>query len=1174
MMEIDVEKIKIFFLSYLYFPKEENYNKEKNEKKSIPLYEYENLLKNKEIEKLELLEQTKDFNRKANFLYGKNKFKIEMKISNKKFNDFQRKFDYERKELKEEKKDLTVISLPQPKMDIYFNLSDIEFMFYKANFASIVNNKQNAQLFIYLKKFEFEIEITRRFNKKDIKYYFPYFPDLDTKKVLNNLKFHDVIFSFNLKMVDLFDIMFIYEHKFKLIKNIIIKQLNSEGEIVVNDEETEEEKEEDEEEDYENYDVNVSFEILNHDIIWHLLCLVSERFISYYTLIIFLNKYNKELNGIIKKDEYLFIILLRNILRAKYNLSKIKIKFFNPESFLEYIKININNKLDENQQKEYDLIKNIYNTNEIRDKYFRYNLNFTPLTLEFIIPFLKMGLFLVDKFNKEFKSYDLIYLNFQNYKKINDDNKIIDKDIQRYLIYNIINKDMHLFNINYVYLGATKDDMKHQKCLFINEAKKSFFNLKKEIFKIRDEKDLFFINEILFNEDIAAYTCEHKSIKKFKENFNNNFFFHTGVISSTLKQKIKEKCKISNFNSCYGIIRGFLGNFTVRDEYKYNYKNRIVINPNIILSNNNNNKNIIRDTTLYILNIFRYNPGILDNTTIDFLNIINSEKFVQSIIKNIFNLNIENIYNRVPISKLKFFLNLIKDTKKDNNEFVLEIKKAFLNYQYNLIQNNIIEIPDSAILNGIFDEYNIMKKVPEDSNCICVIIDNEKYGGIKYLKGYGYIFVVRKKYLHLDTDDIGENNENSGDKVCKIEFFDLEKYEDMYQNTYKYEKIQKTKNMKNVIIFPKNSKKLFDELNIRDISQQEYFITWNKTIYDNIDSKSNKQSNINSKNNKNIYLNHVPAQYKKVIKNPMEYMLPKNLKNKNQVIEMHNCSRKHYYSHYNILLNNKIKYKAFIDYKDLMRNLLNKKELYTNLNELELFYLEYIPKCTLIIKHIANELKELMQIYSVNNVTDLLIGNINIQIDSKNYFKEIENINDDLLRTFNQNLEFLTSEFRYLQNQELNSKQYLSQYKEKMFIVTSIIYNICNYPQKIEKIIDKYNDKIAKIIKHKTKSSQEKFIEYNNDIEIKDCFDNDINKFGADFYLLFESDKLINDNIKKDNDINISLSNKNNDKERKELKFFFEDFQIILNNEKEIKKLFIPELLLYKYLRQLNIDFI
>ena len=157
MMEIDVEKIKIFFLSYLYFPKEENYNKEKNEKKSIPLYEYENLLKNKEIEKLELLEQSKDFNRKANFLYGKNKFKIEMKISNKKFNDFQRNFDYERKELKEEKKDLTVISLPQPKMDIYFNLSDIEFMFYKSNFASIINNKQNAQLFIYLKKFEFKI---------------------------------------------------------------------------------------------------------------------------------------------------------------------------------------------------------------------------------------------------------------------------------------------------------------------------------------------------------------------------------------------------------------------------------------------------------------------------------------------------------------------------------------------------------------------------------------------------------------------------------------------------------------------------------------------------------------------------------------------------------------------------------------------------------------------------------------------------------------------------------------------------------------------------------------------------------------------------------------------------------------------------------------------------------
>jgi hypothetical protein len=142
--------------------------------------------------------------------------------------------------------------------------------------------------------------------------------------------------------------------------------------------------------------------------------------------------------------------------------------------------------------------------------------------LEFKIPFLKTGIFLVDKFIKEFKSYDLIYLNFQQYKKIKDNNIIIDRDIQKYLIYNIVGNTHRLFNINYKYLGATLDDMKYQRCFFINEEKIKFFELKKEIFQIRDEKDIFFINDVSFNEDRAAYLCKYKSIKKINQKNNNN----------------------------------------------------------------------------------------------------------------------------------------------------------------------------------------------------------------------------------------------------------------------------------------------------------------------------------------------------------------------------------------------------------------------------------------------------------------------------------------------------------------------------------------------------------------------------------------------------------------------------------------------------------------------------
>ena len=57
MNEIEIDKIKIFFLSYLYFSKEEEVNDNKNENvpKIILPYEYNYLIKSKEIEKIEFL---------------------------------------------------------------------------------------------------------------------------------------------------------------------------------------------------------------------------------------------------------------------------------------------------------------------------------------------------------------------------------------------------------------------------------------------------------------------------------------------------------------------------------------------------------------------------------------------------------------------------------------------------------------------------------------------------------------------------------------------------------------------------------------------------------------------------------------------------------------------------------------------------------------------------------------------------------------------------------------------------------------------------------------------------------------------------------------------------------------------------------------------------------------
>ena len=1143
-MKIDIDKIKILFLSYFYFSDNEKNNKEKIEEKYFNPYEYNYLLKNKEIEKLELIQQTKDYNQKAHFICDKNKFIIEMEITNKKLNDFQKQFENERKELfPDDRKRIRITSTP--KIIIYFNLSDIEFMFYRANFAAIVNNDETSELYIYLKKFNFECQISRQnYDKKEIKKYFPLFPDIDIDNIVNNLKFHDVVFCFNLKLQDLFGIMFTYEAKFKIVKNIIIRKINIDG----NEEKYNNNDEEEDEEG--NYDVNIPLDINNHDLIWHLLSLVSEHFITYYSLIIFLNKFSQQIKELIELDEFLFIVLLRDILKTKYTLSKTKFKFFNMDCFYNYIKNNWDKKLNDKQKKEYDLIKNIYTNDELRSKYYKYNLIITPITCEFKIPFLKQGIFLNDKFKNEFKSYDLIYIIFQQYRKISNNDIGIDTDISKLFLFHIISNTQQLFNLNYEYLGTTEDDLKHQKILFLNEEKISMFEREKSKFNNKNINNSFFRNEILFNEDIAAYACKYKSIKsvyKVVDNNNINKKINRGIISLTLKEKIKEECKIKNFSSCYGIIGDFSGNFSILDSAKLNYKNRIVIKQAINNNYKGQNK-LLKDRILYILNISKFNPGILDNQTIDLLNCINSEKIIKTIIKDILNLKIENIEHRTPILKLKFFFNIIKNCKiKENNEFIFEIKKAFLKYQYNLISNNILDLPDSAILKGIFDEYNIMKKIKDEKKYVCVIIDNERNGGIKYMKGNGIIFKV-------NINTINSNNEN---KICKVKFLDLEKYEKFYENTKKYEKIQKMKKLKNVIIFPKNSETLIKELNIENISQQDFFISWNKDIIDNIDLKRNKYLKINQ-----ISLDD---DLRKVAQN----LFPKYIKNNNKIFFMHSESNKIFYKEYEVLLKNKVKYIFDIDYKNLTFNLTNKK--YLKLNELELFYLEYIPKCTLFIKNIINKIKELMQIYSVNNIIELLIGNINIQKDTKKYINEIDDINKILLDSFNENLKKLISEFIYLKHQKSETTIYLSLYKERMFIITIIIFNICNCPNKVETIIRNFNKIIEKLIKHKMKTNEDNFNENNSNIQIKDIFDNNVDKFGVEYYLLFESDTLTDEIMKKSINDNINYANNN---EQDEYKDFFEDFQIILFNQKEIKKFYIPELLLYKYLRQLNIDYI
>ena len=71
--------------------------------------------------------------------------------------------------------------------------------------------------------------------------------------------------------------------------------------------------------------------------------------------------------------------------------------------------------------------------------------------------------------------------------------------------------------------------------------------------------------------------------------------------------------------------------------------------------------------------------------------------------KNSLNLNINNIDNKIPIDKLKFFFKIYSENNNNKvthfcNRFVLEIKQAINFYQYHLIMNNVLEINDFILL--------------------------------------------------------------------------------------------------------------------------------------------------------------------------------------------------------------------------------------------------------------------------------------------------------------------------------------------------------------------------------------------------------------------------------------------------------------------------------------------
>jgi len=1155
--------------------KEEN-EKEENKKENEFFYDY--LKENSTIESIELVSLDINAESKSSGLcIDKNKFEIYFKINCQKLNEFQSNFNEAKKELNRKMKNNITIS--EVSMTITFNISDVEFMFYQANFKNIINNEQEIfpKLFIYLKKFNFECIIETGKKDKIKKYIFPLFPFLNISNEIENLKFHDVVIQMELSTNDLISILFKYESKFKIVNNIISPDMVNDNENIV-------------------YDPNKALNIDNHDALWLIYSLVSERFMTYYTLINLINYCQNEFEDLVKKDIILFVVFLRKILKARYTLTNKKIKFYNYELFMNYLKKYLEaDKCQIEKSKEYKYIATIYE-NKILKTYYKYILIITPLTCYFKIPFLKKGIYLIDKY-KEINSYNLIYIDFKEYKKINifhdnTDSLEMYNFIYNLFIYNILKDGLYIGILNYEYIGATANDIKYKKCWLVNINKLDIINKKKDLFNIRSEKQHLYLNEVFFSIDHAAYHCDFRSIKKNKltdsssenniinssssnsnnflnlSNLKSLFLINNGNISKTLELIIKKQCNIHSFNCFFGIFNGFIGNFSVKDKDKDNRKNRITIRDNIKIPSNYRKDNII-----YILNIFKYKDGWIDNETIKILDLLKfgrnhiknkQARFIEKLVSNSLDLSIDNIKNEITIDRLKFFLNKYKEDNDKNNKnsysfadkLMLEVKHAINKYKYKMIVNNEIKIQDSAILGGIFDEYDIMKIINEKEYYVLLFIDN-KDNINKCIKGNGIIFKTNKNYY------------SSFNKIIKIKFFDIDEYEKRHQNNTGL--IEKIKQLKNVIIFPKKSVSFLSQLEVQDISQQDFFISWNKDFVDNMRIDNDKNYD---KDDEEEEEDIMPDEEKSLsvsnsdLKKLYIYDMKKySLKKTDVSLKIYKKATKIYYHNLEILPKIRDVQSEIIDYKNLTKTLIKieKKEL----NELELFYLEYIPKCTLVIIDIINLLKELMYRNSVNSLVDLLIGNINININSKKYLEEIDYINDKINKVLNKNFEYLIKYFSHLKNQSEKEN-----YFNRINIISVIIYNICYNPEKIKKIIENYRTIIKKIIKGKRKNDKEKMKDDHSKIEIKDYYDIEIENLGIDPYLLYQSDKLINDN--KDE----NLADKKDEDKKNEIKEnteknvyynFFEDFQIFINNKNEIQKYYIPELSYYKYLSKLTI---
>ena len=164
-MKIGIKKVELFCLGPIYFPEEKEIinNNRKSSKININNYKYsyEYFKECKTINSLKLIPlKISSIDKTCILRINNNLMEISFRMHNQKLNNFEQKFKYIKKAFNIETKSKT--SIGDISMTINFFLSDIEFMFYHGDFSTIINNNEEAELYIYLKKFYYECVFKRK----------------------------------------------------------------------------------------------------------------------------------------------------------------------------------------------------------------------------------------------------------------------------------------------------------------------------------------------------------------------------------------------------------------------------------------------------------------------------------------------------------------------------------------------------------------------------------------------------------------------------------------------------------------------------------------------------------------------------------------------------------------------------------------------------------------------------------------------------------------------------------------------------------------------------------------------------------------------------------------------------------------------------------------------------